>query len=100
MNRFRRPRDNLIHEERKALRELKSMNYITIKPADKGLAVVIQNTSHYIAEGLRQLRDRSLNMGGGGGAGGFRQIFREQTSGPPSNFAKNSVAPPSDLAKK
>ena len=37
MNRsqFRRPRDNLSHVERKALRELKSMNYINIKPADK-----------------------------------------------------------------
>ena len=37
---------------------------------------------------------------GGGEGGGFRQIFREKMSGPPSNFAKNSVAPPSDLSKK
>ena len=51
------------------------------------------------------IRDCSLNtwtvpnFPWGGGVGGFRQIFCEKTSGPPSNFAKNSVAPTSDLAK-
>ena len=56
-SKFRRPRDNLSLEECLALRELKMMHHITIKPADKGSAVVIQNTSDYIAEGLRQLRN-------------------------------------------
>ena len=54
---FRRPRDNLGKSERQALKELKMMHHITIKPADKGSAVVLQNTMDYIAEGLRQLRD-------------------------------------------
>ena len=59
MNRstFRRPRDNLSQQERIALKELKMMHHVTIKPADKGSAVVLQNTTDYIAEGLRQLRD-------------------------------------------
>ena len=54
---YRRPRDNLTHSERVALKELKSMNHIVIKPADKGSAVVIQNTKDYVAEGLRQLKN-------------------------------------------
>ena len=39
------------------------------------------------------LRDRSLNMGGGG-AGGFRQIFREKTSGPPFKLSDKFSGPP------
>ena len=54
---YRQPRDNLSHAERIALKELKSMNHIVIKPADKGSAVVIQNTTDYVAESLRQLRN-------------------------------------------
>ena len=38
-------------------------------------------------------RDRSLNMGGGG-AGGFRQIFREKTSGPPFKLCEKFSGPP------
>ena len=38
------------------------------------------------------LRDRSLNMGRGGR--GFRQIFREKTSGPPFKLCEKFSAPP------
>jgi len=48
---------NLTIEEKLALAELKANNDIVIKPADKGSAVVIQNYSDYITEGLRQLDD-------------------------------------------
>ena len=43
--------------ERAALTELKNNGNITIKPADKGSAVVVMNTSDYIEEALRQLSD-------------------------------------------
>ena len=52
---FRRPRDNLSPDERSALKQLKNLENVTIKPADKGSAVVLQNTSDYITEGFRQL---------------------------------------------
>ena len=48
---------NLNYKERQALAELKRAKNIVIKPADKGSAVVIQNTDDYINEGLRQLSD-------------------------------------------
>jgi hypothetical protein len=48
---------NLTHEEKLALTELRANTSVVIKPADKGSAVVIQNPSDYITEGLRQLSD-------------------------------------------
>jgi len=48
---------NLSSSERQALAELKRAKNIIIKPADKGSAVVIQNTVDYVNEGLRQLSD-------------------------------------------
>ena len=53
-------RDNLNPKERKALNELRSMvkdRQIRISCADKGGAIVVQNTSGYIEEGKRQLQD-------------------------------------------
>jgi hypothetical protein len=51
---------NLSINEKKALAELKANRDIVIKPADKGSAVVIQNKSDYIKEGLRQLSDSNF----------------------------------------
>ena len=48
---------NLTTEEKSALKDLTNNNLITIKPADKGGAVVIQNTTDYITECNRQLQD-------------------------------------------
>ena len=45
---------NLCYKERHVLAELKKAHEITIKPADKGSAVVIQNLNDYITEGLRR----------------------------------------------
>ena len=39
------------------------------------------------------LSDHSLNMGGGG-AGGFHQIFRDKTSGPPFKLCEKFSGPP------
>ena len=49
---------NITESERTAIRELSKNNEITIKPADKGGAVVIQNTRDYIKEANRQLREK------------------------------------------
>ena len=46
---------NISSEERLALRELLNQENIIIKPADKGAAVVILNSSDYKTEALRQL---------------------------------------------
>ncbi|GFR92967.1 hypothetical protein ElyMa_004366400 [Elysia marginata] len=46
---------NLRNGEKQALNELKKNKNITIKPADKGGAVVVLNTSDYIAECTKQL---------------------------------------------
>lgn len=54
---FNRHVDNLTHDERLALRSLRSNPHITIKPADKGSAIVVQNRSDYVDEGLRQLNN-------------------------------------------
>jgi hypothetical protein len=51
------PGNNLTQPEREALTLLSKNTHIVIKPADKGSAVVIQNTTDYIKEGLRQLND-------------------------------------------
>ena len=51
---------NLTKEERSAKCSLSQNRNIIIKKADKGSAVVIQNRSDYIKEGLRQLTDRNF----------------------------------------
>ena len=48
---------NLTKEESQALSDLSKDTHITIKPADKGGAIVIQNTGDYVKEGMRQLND-------------------------------------------
>ena len=52
-------RPNITKPEKTALKALSKDNEITIKQADKGGATVIQNTKDYVAEGNRQLTDRS-----------------------------------------
>ena len=49
--------NNLTREERAALADLKSNVDITIKPADKGGATVVMDTSLYCEEGWRQLNN-------------------------------------------
>lgn len=49
--------DNLSLAERKALKDLGNRKDIIIKPADKGGAIVVLNSSDYIQEGYRQLND-------------------------------------------
>ena len=51
---------NLRNEEKKGLRELESNKDIIIKPADKGGAVVVMNTTDYISECTRQLSNTSF----------------------------------------
>ena len=48
---------NLSRSEQLAIRSLSSNKNIIIKPADKGGAVVVLNTTDYINEGFRQLTD-------------------------------------------
>lgn len=48
---------NLTPNQYKAISSLRKNTDIVIKEADKGSAVVVQNTSDYINEGLRQLND-------------------------------------------
>ena len=48
---------NLSTAEKSALKELSKNRNIVIKPADKGGAVVVMNTTDYINEGFRQLSD-------------------------------------------
>ncbi|GFR79239.1 low-density lipoprotein receptor-related protein [Elysia marginata] len=50
---------NLRNGEKQALNDLKKNKNITIKPADKGGAVVVLNTSDYIAECTKQLSNIS-----------------------------------------
>ena len=50
-------RANLRKTEFEALKSLKNNKDIVIKKADKGSAVVIQNRTDYIKEGLKQLND-------------------------------------------
>lgn len=51
---------NMRQEELKAVETLRKRTDITIKPADKGGAIVVMNTADYIEEALRQLNDRTF----------------------------------------
>lgn len=53
-------RRNLRDGELKAIELLRKRDDITIKPADKGGAIVVMNTADYIKEALRQLNDTSF----------------------------------------
>jgi GIY-YIG catalytic domain len=50
-------RDNLTHDERQAIIELRDNRDIVIKPADKGSATVIMDKWAYVAEAHRQLNN-------------------------------------------
>lgn len=50
---------NLTREEVEALKSLQNNQFIVIKPADKGSAVVIMDRDQYIWEGNRQLLDKN-----------------------------------------
>ena len=63
LNRTKLPKyngENISADERAAIKKLLSNKNITIKPADKGGAVVVMNTTDYINEGLRQLSDHKF----------------------------------------
>ncbi|XP_040294482.1 zinc finger protein 436-like [Bufo bufo] len=51
---------NMKAEETKALKELSTNPCLTIKPADKGGAVVVMNTTDYVDEIYRQLNDENV----------------------------------------
>ena len=53
---------NLTRDENLALKSLSQKKAIVIKPADKGGAVVVLNTTDYIKEGLRQLSDVNFHI--------------------------------------
>ena len=50
-------KSNLTPNERLALTELQHLRDVVIKPADKGAAVVLMNTTDYMSEAHRQLSD-------------------------------------------
>lgn len=50
-------KNNLTLKQRIAIKQLQDNKY-TIKPADKGSGIVIQNTNDYIEKGLQQLADK------------------------------------------
>ena len=62
----RRYRNNLPPEERTALKHLRQRTDIIIKPADKGIAVVVLSKDDYIREADQQLNNpthfRQLTM--------------------------------------
>ena len=71
MKQSRKPKfSNLSDSQKLALDNLKTNNDLTIKPADKGGAVVLQNTSDYIDECYRQLKDTTF----------YKQIDNDPTS--------------------
>ena len=73
-------RHNLIKAEFIAKKDLANDKSIVIKKADKGSAVVVQNRSDYIKEGLRQLSDQNF----------YRQTKSDLTS-KNQNFVKIEV---------
>ena len=54
--------NNLSKQERIGLKQLRDNPDIVIKKADKGSAVVVMNTTHYLREGYRQLQDTNFNQ--------------------------------------
>ena len=68
--------NNLTNDQRKALKGLANNKSITIKPADKGGALVIMNTKEYEAECMKQLSDTN---------------FYEELSTNPNETYKNDV---------
>ena len=61
---------NLSDRHKSALDNLKNNDSITIKPADKGGAIVVQNTKDYIKECNRQLTDQNF----------YKQIDKDPTT--------------------
>ena len=55
----RRPKDNLPHRERRALKDLTRNKNIVLKKANKGTATVIMNRQDKIKEGQSLLDDRN-----------------------------------------
>ena len=55
-------KQNITNEERQAIKDLAKNKDITIKPADKGGAIVILNTTDYIKEAERQLSDKATYL--------------------------------------
>ena len=56
----RKTQDNLSKSERLAISELKNLQNVVIKPADKGSMVVLLNKSDYIREAEKQLSDKNF----------------------------------------
>ena len=54
--------NNLTKQERIGLSKLRENPHIIIKKADKGLAVVVMNTTDYLHEGYRQLQDEKFYL--------------------------------------
>ncbi len=50
---------NLSREHQKALTGLRKDRSLTIKPADKGTCIVIQDTKDYLKDGLKELEDKT-----------------------------------------
>ncbi len=63
--------DNLTPEERRALNHLSKNKKITIKSADKGTAIVIEDSQTYMEEGLEHLADQTI----------YEEIDRDPTQG-------------------
>ena len=59
-----KPRESNIHnltlDEKRSIKELKNLNDIIIKPADKGAACVVMNVSDYKIEAYRQLSNENF----------------------------------------
>ena len=49
---------NISHQERKAIRDLKTNKKLIIKKADKGSSIVLQDKTTYLKEGLEHLNDQ------------------------------------------